>query len=650
MPCSASIGSWLVYSALVSLVVSTLGSGAVLLCRQPTRRLRIIELTLVGCLVAPWLGMIPAYPQWSIGWWYASPSEPHEVVAIPSTELALMPVVSQADAASLSVSDSPSRSIAETVERPAAAWDVGSWLAALYLFGVAIGVAWWLAGVAALARIIWSAHAAPPRCQRLLAEIAGRRSDRVRLLVSRRAKQPFASVGVAVQLPPQHAMWRWAVIVLPEDLCGDEQAVRWALAHEWAHIKRHHFQAWFVAGLVRVLFYYQPLVWWLRRHLRLCQDFMADARASREASQPEDYAEFLTVRATAGSLHPAMVGLGMGFRQPDLCRRVIALVQNPPPESRTPRLWNALVSLAALVLIGLLPALTFTRESTAQEALNVPAWKSRVAKKVEFATEPQNFAKRDKIVIQEVWSELGTLAKGDTVRVKGTYTLASRRTATLLFSITHASRDDAQGGCTMGRPIRAGTVPFELELPVAVEGRLHIGFYDVRSHKNFGNVYFGPAPTSTYESAEQETVKVPPRKSSATKRTPFSIGPKLFLKGDKITIEEVWSERGTLAKGDTVRVKGYYTLNSAYIATLLFSITQDGSKGPQGGCFMERPVWSGTVTVPFDLELPVAVDGHLHIGFYNVRGGNFGTVYFGTRAQMREISHWNLAGWMNQGR
>ncbi len=646
MPCSASIGSWLVYSALVSLVVLTLGSGAVLLCRQPTRRLRIIELTLVGCLVAPWLGMIPAYPQWSIGWWYGSPPEPHRVVAIPSTELASTPVVSQADAGSRSVSDSPSRSIAEP---PAAAWDFGSWLVALYLFGAAIGVAWWLAGVAALTRIVWRAHAAPPRCQQLLAEIAGRRSDRVRLLVSRRAKQPFASVGVAVQLPPQRATWRRSVIVLPEDLCDDEQAVRWALAHEWAHIERHHFRAWFVAGLVRVLFYYQPLVWWLRRHLRLCQDFVADARASREASQPEDYAEFLTLRATAGSHHPAMVGLGMGFRQPDLCRRVVMLVQNPPLESRTPRLWNASVSLAALVLIGLLPALTFTRESTAQETLKIPAWKSPVAKKVEFATEPQDFAKRDKIVIEEVWSELGTLAKGDTVRVKGTYTLASRRTATLLFSITHKSRENPQGGCTMERPIRAGTVPFELELPVAVEGRLHIGFYDVRSHKNFGNVYFGPAPMSTYESAEQETMKVPPRKSSAKRKTAFSIGPNLFREGDKITIEEVWSKRGTLAKGDIVRVKGHYTLTSDYPATLLFSVTHDTSNGPQGGCTMGRPVWSGTV--PFDLELPVAVDGHLHIGFYDVRsGGNFGTVYFGTRTQMRGISHWNLAGWMDQGR
>ena len=484
MPYIASIGPWLVYSALVSLVVLTLGSGAVLLCRQPTRRLRIIELTLVGCLISPWLVMIPGYPQWVVGWWYASPPERHEVVAIPSTEPAFVPVVSQADAASRSVSNSPSRSIA-------AAWDVGSWLVALYLFGVAIGVAWWLAGVAALARIVWSAHAAPPRCRRLLAEIAGRRSDQVRLLVSRRAKQPFASVGVAVQLPPERATWRRAVIVLPEDLCDDEQAVRWALAHEWAHIERHDFRVWFVAGLARVLLFYQPLIWWLRRHLRLCQDFVADARASREASQPEDYAEFLTLRATAGSLHPAMVGLGIGFRQSDLSRRVIMLVQNPPPESRTPRLWNALVSLVALLLIGILPALTFTRESAAQAAVKVPPRKSSATKKTAFSIGPNAFAEGDQIVIHEVWSERGTLAKGDTVRVKGYYTLESHYNATLLFSVTKDASKGPQGSSTMERPARRGTVPFDLELPVAVNGHLHIGFYDVQSGGNFGNVYFG---------------------------------------------------------------------------------------------------------------------------------------------------------------
>ena len=32
------------------------------------RRLRLIELTLLGCLVTPWLSLLPGLPQWGLGW------------------------------------------------------------------------------------------------------------------------------------------------------------------------------------------------------------------------------------------------------------------------------------------------------------------------------------------------------------------------------------------------------------------------------------------------------------------------------------------------------------------------------------------------------------------------------------------------------
>ena len=155
-----------------------------------------------------------------------------------------------------------------------------------------------------------------------------------------------------------------------------------ALAHEWTHVERHDFRAWFVAGLARLLFFYQPLVWWLRRQLRLCQDFVADARASRQAPQPEDYAEFLTIRAAAGSLHPAMVGLGMGFRKSELYRRVIMLVENPSLESRPPRLWTVSVTCAALALMAVVAALSLTPRAAAEgEAAAVNATPPNAAKR-----------------------------------------------------------------------------------------------------------------------------------------------------------------------------------------------------------------------------------------------------------------------------
>jgi beta-lactamase regulating signal transducer with metallopeptidase domain len=360
---SDALYPWLVHSALVSLVVLSLGGGAVLLWRQPARRVRIIELTLAGCLVVPWLGMVPGYPQLAVVRWDAAILDRHESLP-PSAEHAITPAVMHGKTPPRTAGDLVVRPTEHIATAPNRAMDIASSMIAFYLLGAAMVALWWLAGITALARVLWSARPASPRCRQLLTQIAGQRSARVRLLVSRAVSQPLAFA------------WRRAVIVLPENLGDDEQAVRWALAHEWAHVEHHDFRAWFVAGFARLLFFYNPLVWWFRRQLRLCQDFLADAQASRQASQPEDYAEFLTVRAAAGSLRPAMAALGMGFRKSELYRRIIMLVQNEPLESRIPRLWNVSATCAALVLVAAVAALSWSRPLAAETQPNASGQES----------------------------------------------------------------------------------------------------------------------------------------------------------------------------------------------------------------------------------------------------------------------------------
>jgi beta-lactamase regulating signal transducer with metallopeptidase domain len=359
MPWTESVYSWLVHSALVSLAVLLIGSGAVLLCRQPTRRLRIIALTLAGCLGAPCLGLIPGYPHLAVGWRPAATTGGDKVPMPSAGEIvapAVLPdVVLPADVRPPLRSVPPPERVPDTAPSQAHSFPIASLIVAVYLSGVALGLAWWLAGMAGLARTVWTARPGPPRCRQMLAEIAGRRAGRVRLLSSERVRQPFASV------------WGRPLIVLPEDVCGDEQSLRWALAHEWAHIERRHFLVWLLAGLARVVFFYQPLVWWLRRQLRLCQDFVADAQAARQSPQPEDYAELLTGRAKAGSLRPAMAGLGMGFYRSDLYRRVVMVVRSESVENRAPRPWSAAVTIAALALAGAASAITLGGRAVAQQ-------------------------------------------------------------------------------------------------------------------------------------------------------------------------------------------------------------------------------------------------------------------------------------------
>ena len=338
---------WLVHSALASLVILILGGGAVLAWRQPARRVRIIELTLGGSLLVPWLAMVPGYPRLAVVRWDAAPIVRQEAPR-PSAQHTVERAAIAGDAPLPATGSMEALAAVETAEAPADGFPVASSIVAVYLVGMAMVALWWLMGVIALARVVWRARPASPRCRQLLDQIAGPRSARVRLVVSREASQPLAFV------------WRRAVIVLPENLGEDEQSVRWALAHEWTHVERHDFRAWFAAGFARLLFFYNPLVWWFRRQLRLCQDFVADAQASRQAPQPEDYAEFLTARAAAWSLRPAMAGLGMGSRRSELYRRIIMLVQNQSLESRVPRLWTVSVSCAALVLVAAAAALCWS--------------------------------------------------------------------------------------------------------------------------------------------------------------------------------------------------------------------------------------------------------------------------------------------------
>ena len=58
-----SLWHWLAHAALGAFLVLAVGCPAVRLCRQPVRRLRLAELTLLGCLLAPWLSLAPGLPR-----------------------------------------------------------------------------------------------------------------------------------------------------------------------------------------------------------------------------------------------------------------------------------------------------------------------------------------------------------------------------------------------------------------------------------------------------------------------------------------------------------------------------------------------------------------------------------------------------------
>jgi beta-lactamase regulating signal transducer with metallopeptidase domain len=127
-------------------------------------------------------------------------------------------------------------------------------------------------------------------------------------------------------------------IVLPEALINnspsepsDDQsamALTPILAHELAHLRNGDLRTLAASRLLLILFWPQPLYWWVRRVIRLDQETLADAAASEVTSRVL-YAEQLVKWAGQTALRPnrrlaTAVGLWEGRSQ--LHRRVAILL------------------------------------------------------------------------------------------------------------------------------------------------------------------------------------------------------------------------------------------------------------------------------------------------------------------------------------
>ena len=97
-----------------------------------------------------------------------------------------------------------------------------------------------------------------------------------------------------------------------------------------------------------------PWFWWLRRQVRLCQEYVADAAAAEQDDGSVDYAEFLVSLANAPAV-PVGASAVSGNCS-DLLRRVTMLLKDPlRVETRCPRLWNLMVGgclMALAVLVS----------------------------------------------------------------------------------------------------------------------------------------------------------------------------------------------------------------------------------------------------------------------------------------------------------
>ena len=385
----------------VAVAVALVLAVAVLLTRfvwQPAKRLAVIQWSLVGGLVLA-LGLACPWQIFSLGLLGSSDKSRTDAQVVVSrvdqdriaaksnhkdaAQRVKNSVDGSAPANSLPLAGQPLENGKATVTQawtsPAipngdGAGSALSWMAIVYTIG-AFGMTLWLAvGQWTVNRLVRRSVPAPLELcsswRDLQSAVAtSSRTSRglnARLLISQDVSLPVA-VGL---LRPAVVLPSWlAESMTPEQL-------RPILAHELAHIRRQDATLRWVAALFQIVFYYQPCYWWLRRELRLCQEFLADADATACARSATEYAEQLValLKAAPARRWRPSPAIGILERRSELYRRIQMLVASPRVvESNPGRRWNLMAGtlLVALSLsLGLITLRAADPQSPAKQVAN----------------------------------------------------------------------------------------------------------------------------------------------------------------------------------------------------------------------------------------------------------------------------------------
>ncbi|WP_406700749.1 M56 family metallopeptidase [Singulisphaera sp. Ch08] len=152
----------------------------------------------------------------------------------------------------------------------------------------------------------------------------------------------------------------WPTIVLPLAFMTGLQAdeLRAILAHELEHIRRRDYLWNLVQLLVESLLFFNPVVWWLGRQVRIEREACCDAAAVALTGRPLDYSRALAgwaERSSTAAPHAVAVAWG-GPRHLSPLRERILRILRPGERPRARISWGGLLvllSVGPLALFGL---------------------------------------------------------------------------------------------------------------------------------------------------------------------------------------------------------------------------------------------------------------------------------------------------------
>lgn len=180
-------------------------------------------------------------------------------------------------------------------------------------------------------RMLTGTLPAPQRLQSIADALANRMGLR---------RSPDVRVVDGVAAPLAWCLGRRAMVILPLRLLGalDEDQMAMVLAHELAHLRRRDHWVRVFELIVSALYWWHPLVWWVRRQLHAAEEQCCDAWVAwAYPDRSQDYAQSLFKTAELLSSHPPLVGLASPFLNPYTLKERIEMVLKNRSERRASR-------------------------------------------------------------------------------------------------------------------------------------------------------------------------------------------------------------------------------------------------------------------------------------------------------------------------
>jgi beta-lactamase regulating signal transducer with metallopeptidase domain len=357
----------------------------------------------------------------------------------------------------------------------------------------ALGTIWGIGSFVALARIGRGLHVARQiRRAALPVERAALEPLTHRLTAHLGRSPPKIFLSDQIEVPMALGCFR-PVVLLPSALAAklDDRQLLQVLLHECAHAIRRDPFVGLYERLFAAAFWFHPLVHICNRWLDRAREVLCDNSVLR-AVAPTEYSR--TLVSVAESISHVSIGLpaqALFQSRHHLDHRVAGLLNPRRCTMIRLRPWRIAAVAAAFVAGGSVLACFAAPNSNRSSGYDL-------AHIVNFETGRTEFRDGDKITIDEVHGTSGTMTAGNIYIIKGSYRLASEKSASLAAFVTGSGSDpqiqqmqSIPTQRTQTVTVDQGDGRFTLILYLWYDGDPHVSFYPADGGNSFGGVYFG---------------------------------------------------------------------------------------------------------------------------------------------------------------